>query len=71
VDTPLIGYYDGKNDMKIHPDVEGLIRPIPSDVNRFITMINRALENLEPTKDTLEEYWEDQYEPSKRESGVI
>ena len=67
----IIGYYDGKNDMKIPPDVEGLIRPIPPDVNRFITMINRALEKLEPTKDTLEEDWEDQYEPSKREAGVI
>ena len=67
----IIGYYAGKNDMKIPPDVEGLIRPIPPDVNRFITMINRALEKLEPTKDTLEEDWEDQYEPSKREAGVI
>ena len=67
----IIGYYDGKNDMKIPHDVEGLIGPIPPDINRFITMINRALENLEPTKDILEEYWEDQYEPSKREAGVI
>ena len=67
----IIGYYDGKNDIKIPPDVKGLIGPIPPDINRFITMINRALENLEPTKDILEEYWEDQYEPSKRESGVI
>ena len=67
----IIGYYDGKNDIKIPPDVEGLIRPIPSDINRFIMMINYALEDLEPTKDILEEDWEDQYEPSKREAGVI
>jgi len=66
----IIGYYDGKNDIKIPPDVEGLIRPIPSDVNRFITMINRALENLEPKKYPLEEDWEKQYESSKREAGV-
>ena len=64
----IIGYYDGKNTMKIPGDVEMLINPIPSDVGRFIEMMNRALGKLETTKYTLKEDWNTQHEPSKREA---
>ena len=64
----IIGYYDGKSTMKIPGDVKMLINPIPSDVDRFIAMMNRALGKLETTKYPLKEDWNTQHEPSKREA---
>lgn len=64
----IIGYYDGKNSMKIPDDVEMLINPIPSDVDRFIEMINRALGKLKTTENPFKEDWNIQHEPSKREA---
>lgn len=64
----IIGYYDGESAMKIPADVKTLINPIPSDVNRFITMLSRALGKLETTKYPLKEDWNTQHEPSKREA---
>jgi hypothetical protein len=65
----IIGYFDGNNTMEIPTDVEGLIRPIPSDVTRFVEMINRALEKLEPKEYPLEEEgWNKQHQSAKKEA---
>lgn len=51
----IIGYYDGKNSMKIPPDLEELIHPIPSNVTRFVNKINRALDKLHQKEYPLKE----------------
>ena len=67
----IIGYFDGKNDKKIPSDIEGLIRPIPTNVRRFVQKTNRLLKELEPAEYPLEKDWEDQRKPAEKEMGVI
>jgi nucleoside 2-deoxyribosyltransferase len=65
----IIGYFDGNNAMEIPKDVERLIRPIPSDVARFVNIISRALEKLEPKEYPLEEEgWNKQHQSAKKEA---
>jgi hypothetical protein len=52
----IIGYYDGKSKKEIPFDVQGLIRPIPSDVSRFVEVLNRHLEKLKARQPVLEDY---------------
>lgn len=65
----IIGYYDGKSDIRIPSDVKELIS-IPTNIDRFVTKINRALGELKPKEYPLKEDWEKQYVPSKKEGGT-
>ncbi|MCZ7384774.1 MAG: hypothetical protein O8C63_08505 [Candidatus Methanoperedens sp.] len=55
----IIGYFDGKNAVKIQPDIGSIIRPIPPNVSRFVDILNRHLEKLKAKEPVLED-WENQ-----------
>jgi nucleoside 2-deoxyribosyltransferase len=64
----IVVYFDGNNDMKIPWDIKEIIRPIPSDVNRFLEMVNRALGQLKLEESPLKEDWDKQHLPAKKEA---
>lgn len=68
----IIGFYDGKNEIKIHKDVKELIGTdeTTDDINRFVDNINRALAKLEPKEYPLREDWNGQYPSSKKVGGI-
>jgi nucleoside 2-deoxyribosyltransferase len=64
----IVVYFDENSDMKIPQDVERIIRPIPSDVNRFLEMVDRALGELKPKESLFEEDWDKQHLSAKKEA---
>lgn len=64
----IIVYFDGNNDMKIPRDVERIIPPIPSDVTRFLHLVNRALGQLKIKEYPFEEDWNKQHLSAKKEA---
>lgn len=72
----VIGYYDGKSEKRIPPDIEKLINmPIENAdddecIKHFKKLIYRALGDLKPKEHTLKEDWDRQYASSKKEGGA-
>jgi len=72
----VIGYYDGKSDKRIPPDVERLINmPIETAddvecIKHFKTMIYRAFGDLKPKEHILKEDWNTQHAPARKEGGA-
>ncbi|WP_440956412.1 hypothetical protein ACSAZK_05670 [Methanosarcina sp. Mfa9] len=63
----IIGYSEGKNEIKIPEDMKNLIRPIPKDINQFVENINLTLDELTPKEEVIEEDWNRQPIPAKKE----
>lgn len=68
----VIGYYDGKSEIKISRDVKELIGidETIDDIKRFVDTINRTLADLKPKEYPFSEDWDKQYVPSKKEGGA-
>lgn len=64
----IIGFFDGNSAMKIPPDVEGLIRPIPPNVDLFVNKINRALVDLKPKEFILKDDYNKLRQSAKKEA---
>lgn len=65
----IIGYFDGKNAIKIPSDVKGLIHPVPPDVSRFVEILTRSLEKFEAKKSLFED-WDMQEKTFRKEAGA-
>lgn len=63
----IIGFFDGKNAIKIPSDVKGLIHPVPLDVSRFVEIVTRSLEKFEVKKSLFAD-WETQKQTVKKEA---
>ena len=64
----IIGFFDGNSAMKIPQDVEGLIRPIPPNVDLFVNKINRALVDLKPKEFILKDDYNKLRQSAKKEA---
>lgn len=63
----IIGYPEGEHEIKIPDDMKNLIIPIPKDINQFLEEINLALDELIPKEEVLQEEWNRQPIPAKKE----